>query len=335
MKNKQKKYPLLISLIVSCAVVVASIIVLALCGMRLGTSLGGGSQFEIAIADNADAKTYVQKIKNVLNDNNIQYDSFVVEDNSVAEEGATQFTQRKIVVNILATNVSDETELDLRNDLASKLGVNVDKVSTVENIVSSIKSSEILLFGLGIGIIAICMFIFGYVRYDVFAGMSFLLAIIHNLIIYLSVVILSRIPLGLVSLAGVSILTLVMLAFLVSTYEKNKLENETSLDKKEVPSLRLMRAEKSAMKSYAFVLVSVVIFSALLFLVPVYNVVLSAISILASLVVTGYTALIIAPAVYAYFLDLSKASFEARLSRNDAVNKVIKKKISRAKKASK
>ena len=335
MKNKQKKYPLLISLIVSCAVVVASIIVLAICGMRLGTSLGGGSQFEIVISDNANTKTYVQNIKKVLNENDIQYDSFIVEDNSVAGEGATQFTQRKIVVNILATNVSDEIELDLRNDLASKLGISVDNVSSVENIVSSIKSSEILLFGLGIGIIAICMFIFGYVRYDIFAGLSFLLAIIHNLIVYLSVVILSRIPLGLVSLAGISILTLVMLAFLVSTYEKIRLENETSLDKKEIPSLRLMRAEKSAMKSYTFVLISVVIFSALLFLVPVHNVVLSSISILVSLVVTAYTSILIAPAVYAYFLDLSKASFEARLSRNDTVNKVIKKKIARAKKNSK
>ena len=335
MKKVQKKYPLLVSLIISCVVVVASIIVLALCGMRLSTSLGGGSQFEIVIADSVDTKTHVQEIKKVLKENNIQYDSFIVEDNSQAGETATQLSQRKILVNILATNVSDEVELDLRKDIASKLHIVVDKVSGIDNMVSSIKSSEILLFGLGIGIIAICMFIFGYVRYDIFAGLSFLVAIIHNLILFLSFVILSRLPLGLVSLAGISVLTLVMLACLVSIYEKNRTENETSLDKKEEPSVRLMRVEKSAMKPYSFVLVAVVAFSALLFLVPVTNVWFSAISILASLVVTMYTTLLIAPAVYAYFLDLSKASFEARLSRNDTVNKVIKKKVARAKKASK
>ena len=69
MKKVQRKYPLLISLIISCVVVVASIIVLALCGMRLSTSLGGGSQFEIVIADTVDTKTHVQEIKKVLKEN--------------------------------------------------------------------------------------------------------------------------------------------------------------------------------------------------------------------------------------------------------------------------
>lgn len=332
MKNTQKKYPLLISLIISCAIVVASIFVLAFCGMRLSPSLGGGSQMEIAIDDAADVKTTIQNIKNELRQNNIQYDSFSVEDNSLAGEEATKMTQRKIVINLQETNVSDEIELKVRTAVAEKLGVSIEKVSGIENIISSIKSKDILLFGLGIGIIAICLFIFGFVRYDVFAGLSFLLAIIHNLIVYLALIILTRMPLGLVSLAIISILTLVMLACLVSIFEKNKIENEMHLSEKETPSSRLIRVEKSAVKPYVFVLGAVVVFSAFMFFIPVANVLFSAVSILLALIVSVYTTLLVAPGVYASLLDLRKSAFEATLSRNDTVNKVIKKKIAKSKK---
>lgn len=335
MKNLQKKYPLLVSLIVSCVIVIASIVVLALCGMKLSPSLGGGSQFEIAIADNADAKTNIQSIKDVLKENNIQYDSFFVEDNSQAGEAVAEFSQRKIVVNIVATNVSDEVESKIKNMVAEKLDVSINNISSIENMVSSIKSKDILLFGLGIGIIAVCLFIFGFVRYDVFAGLSFLLAIIHNLILFLSIIILTRIPLGLVTLAGISVLTLIMLACLVSMYEKNRAEAELHLNEKETPSQRMIRVERAVIKPYSFVALAIVIFSGLLFLVPVYNVMFSAISILIALLVTIYTTIFVAPGVYASILDLRKASFDATLSRNDTVNKVIKKKIAKSRKSSK
>lgn len=332
MKNTQKKYPLLVSLIVSCVIVVASIFVLAFCGMRLSSTLGGGSQIEIAIADGSDAKTHVQQIKQVLQEQNIQYDSFMVEDNSVAGNASTELMQRKIVINLQETNVSDEKEAKVRLALSDKLGVSIDRISEIDNVISSIKPNDILLFGLGIGIIAVCIFVFGFVRYDVFAGLSFLLAMIHNLILFLSVIILTRIPLGLVSLASISILTLVMLACLVSVYEKYKIENEMHLTEKETPSSRLMRVETSTLKSYIFVPCAVIIFSVLMLIVPVYNVAFSAISVILSLLVTVYTTTLIAPGVYASFLDLQKASFDATLSRNDTVNKVIKKKIAKSRK---
>ena len=53
--------------------------------------------------------------------------------------------------------------------------------------------------------------------------------------------------------------------------------------------------------------------------------------------VTGYlvAGLLIGPGVYGTFLDIRKIRFDATLSRNDNVNKVIKKKVAKAKKASK
>lgn len=335
MKKSLKKYPLLVSLIISCVLVVASIFVVAFCGLKLSPSLGGGSQFELSIADNANSKNYVQSIKTVLRENNISYDSFTVEDKAKAGETAGSHSQRYIVVNILATNVSDETELKVRTDIAKELGISIDNISGIDNIVSSIKSKDILLFGLGIGIIAICLFVFGLIRYDIFAGLSFFVSILHNLILFLSVMILTRIPVGLVSIAAIAILSLIMTAVLVSIFEQNKHDSELHLAEKETPSERLIKAEVSAIKPYLFVLISVVVFSLVLFFVALNNVLFSALSALIALAVSVYTTLLVGPGVYGTFLDIKKARFDATLSRNDSINKVIKKKVAKAKKASK
>lgn len=335
MKKPIKKYPFLVSLIISFAIVVASIFVVAFCGLKLNTSLGGGSQFEISIADDANSKTYVQNIKNVLKDNGISYDSFTVEDKAKGGEVAGTHTQRYIVVNVLATNVSDETELKVRNEIASKLNISVDNISGMENIISSIKSKDILLFGLGIGIIAICLFVFGYIRYGIFAGVAFFLSILHNIILFLSIMIITRIPLGLVSIASIAVLSLIMSAVLVSIFEKNKLDSEAHLAEKETPSERLIKAEISAVKPYIVVVLAVLLFAIMLLFVPLNNIIFSAISLLISLIVSLYTTLMVGPSVYGTFLDIKQARFDATLSRNDTVNKVIKKKVAKAKKASK
>lgn len=334
MKKLPKKYPLLISLIISCVIVVASVFVLAFCGIKLSPSLGGGSQFEVAIPDKADQKTVIQNIKDILSDNGVTYDSFSVEDNgSLFENG--EYASRRVLVNINKSNVSNELETKIRTQIAEKLDISVDSVSSIENIISSITTKDILLFGLGIGLIAIGLFIFGLFRYNVFAGLSFLLAILHNLILFLSIVILTRVPLSLVSVAGISVLSLVMIAVLVSFYEKNKIESEMHLAEKETPSSRLIRVEAQAVRPYFFVALAVVVFSVILVFVPVNNVLFSALTVLIALVVTAYSSLIIGPAVYGSFMDIAQANFDATLSRNDTVNKVIKKKIAKAKKQSK
>ena len=73
-------------------------------------------------------------------------------------------------------------------------------------------------------------------------------------------------------------------------------------------------------------------FAALLFIVPVASVRFTAINILIALVVTIYTSLIIGPGVYASLLEMREMNRKAILSRNDTVNKEIKKKVKRASK---
>ena len=65
-------------------------------------------------------------------------------------------------------------------------------------------------------------------------------------------------------------------------------------------------------------------------IVPVASVRFTAINILIALVVTVYTSMIIGPGVYASLLEMREMNRKAVLSRNDTVNKEIKKKVRKA-----
>ena len=66
MKMKLKKYPLLISTIVSCVIIIASLFILGFFGLRLGTSFGGGSQFEINMPNGVSSTEYVSGVSDTL-----------------------------------------------------------------------------------------------------------------------------------------------------------------------------------------------------------------------------------------------------------------------------
>ena len=334
MKKTIKKFPLLICLIVSCAIVVASLFVAGFCGVKIAPSLGGGSQFEVAIHDITDTKAAVKSIKTALAENDLSLDSATVEDKFVALDGQGSYTKRVIVVKIAEADISDEVESAVAKRVAEGLGVNESKVSSIDNIVSSIKSSEILYLGLAVGIIAVCLFVFGWIRYDIFAGLSFILSYLHNIILFLSIVIITRLPLSLISIAGIMVLTVVMTALVISIYEKNKVESELHVAEKETISQRMLRSEAYAIKPYILVGAAALIASALLLLVPVMSITWASFSLMIALACSAYTGTLVGPGVYASLLEIKNAYTEATLSRNDAVNKEIKKKIARSKKAS-
>jgi len=334
MKKTMKKFPLLICLIVSCAIVIASLFVAGFGGIKIAPSLGGGSQFEVVVHDSADTQTVVKAVKKTLAECDLSFDSATVEDKFVALEGEGAYTKRVVIVKILESDISDEVETDIRRYVAHNVGVPESKVSSIDNIVSSIKSSDILYLGLGIGVIALCLFVFGLIRYDIFAGISFILSYLHNIILFLAILVITRLPLSLVAIAGIMVLTLVMTALVISIYEKNKVESEMHLAEKETVSQRMLRSEAYAMKPYILVGAVALIAAALLLLVPVMSVTWASFALMIAVVCSGYTGLLVGPGVYAAFLEIKNAYTAAALSRNDTVNKEIKKKIAKSKKAS-
>ena len=331
LKTKTKKYPLLISLIISCVIVITAIVILAIFGMRMDTSLGSGSQFEITMSNDASSTNYVNTVKDVAGDYGLSVDTTFVEDKYVAGEDNTDLTTRCLVVKLSNTNISDETKTNFTRDLVSALGTSESNISSIYEITGSVRSNDILFLGLAVGIVAVCLFVFAWIRYNIFAGLSFLLAYLHNIILYLSILILTRVQLSLVALSIGLILTLVMGAVLVAIYEKYREKIKLHLEDKQTVSERMIQSEKETVKPFAFIFGAILVFIIIMFFSPVANVKLASINILIALVVTLYTSLLIGPASYSALLEIRDMNAKAVLSRNHEVNKEIKKKIEKSK----
>ena len=327
-----KKYPLLISAIVSCVLVVVSLFILGFFGMKLGTSLGGGSQFEVVISNDANTKEYVKDIKAAVADHGYRVDSSFVEEKFKAGESQFEYTERCLVIKIADKDICDAKETEIRNAVAEKLGIDVDNVSSIDVITSVIKGKDVLFLGIALGIIVACLFVYAWIRYNLFAGLSFILANLHNVILFLSLMILSRVQVNMISLVAIVVLTLIMSAVLIVVYEKYRELANLKTEEKMTISQRMATSEKTTLKPYAIIAGIVLVFALLMLFVPVSMVRFAALGIIFALIVTAYTTLIIGPGSYAALLELKNDYLMAVLSRNDTVNKEIKKKIKNAKK---
>lgn len=333
MKTNTKKYPLLISAIVSCVIVVVSLFILGFFGMKLGTSLGGGSQFEVVISNDANTKEYVKDIKSVVADNGYRVDTSFVEEKFKAGESQFEYTERCLVIKIADKDICAEKQTAIRNAVAEKLGIDVADVSEIEVITSVIKGKDVLFLGLALGIVVIALFAFAWIRYNLYAGLSFILANLHNVILFLSLMILTRVQINMISLVAIVVLTLIMSAVLIVIYEKYRELANLKTEEKMTIYNRMAVSEKETLKPYGIIAGIALVFALLMLFVPVAMVRFAALGVIFALLVTVYTTLIIGPGSYASLLELKNDYLMAVLSRNDTVNKTIKKKIKNAKKA--
>ena len=333
MKKFTKKSPLLISAIVSCVIVIVSLFILGFFGMKLGTTLGGGSQFEVVLANDANTKEYVKDIKSVVADKGYRVDSSFVEEKFTAGEDRFDFTERVLVIKISDKNICDEKETEIRNAIAEKLELSVDQVSEIEVITSVVKGKDVLFLGLALGIIVVCLFAFAWIRYNLYAGLSFILANLHNVILFLSIMILARVQVNMISLIAIVVLTLIMSAALIVVYEKYRELANLKTEEKMTIVDRMTASEKATLIPYGITAGIACVFALLMLFVPVAMVRFAALGVIVALIVTAYTTLIIGPGSYAALLELKNDYLMAVLSRNDTVNKEIKKKIKNAKKA--
>lgn len=332
MKLKIKKYPLLISMIVSCVLIITSLFILGFFGMKLGTSLGGGSQFEVNVASSASSKQYVKEIKDVLADNKLTFDSATVEDKYVAVDNEGNYTKQVVVIKVSERNVSDNTEAAVINQIAEKLNINKSYVSSINNIVSSTTTKNVLMLGAAIGVVALALFVFAWIRYDVLAGISFIVAFLHNIILYFSMLILTRIELNLISLTTMFVLTLMMSVAMIHIYEEYRKEDRLHISDNLSISERMIGSETRAVKPFVIIAAAVLVAVIVMLFVPATVVKFTALNILIALLVSAYTTLIIGPASYVALAEVRDVRKKAVLSRNDTVNKVIKKKIKTSKK---
>ncbi len=328
MKFMQKKYPLLVSTIVSCVIIVVSLFILGFFGLKLSVSLGGGSRMEVNLEQNAIVKEAKDKVGEVLSKHHISIDSSFVEDKYVAgADDETEYLRKCLVIQVAKKGISAEEKAEIKSEIAQALGTNPAYVSEMQEITSSVTAKEVLFVALAVGIIAICFFIFAWIRYNVFAGISFVLSFLHNIILFLSLIILTRVQLSVISLIIVLIMTLVMSIVLVNIYEKFKETSKLSSSDKIPVSELMLSSEKQVVMPYAIILATALLCSLMLLIVPANMVKIASVSGIYACVITAYTSLIIGPASYAAVLEIRDMNQKAQLSRNDTVNKTIQKKI--------
>lgn len=325
MKTKMKKYPILVSTIISCLIIVVSLFILGFCGIKFGISLGGGEQIEIAMQDNITKDSYISKINTVLDKYNYSIDTSFVEDNYTAGSEFGEFTRKKLVVQI-ASEFTDEESTEIQKSIASSLNIETKGVY-VGKIVSSVASKSALRIGIAFAIIMVCFFVFALVRYNVFAGISFIISYLHNVIVYFALVIITRVQFTIDSLSVIVLLTLVMTAILIAIYERFRLVSRLQDAEKTPIQERMLQSEKDTVKPFAGVCVAVLILIVGLLIVPAIRFKFIALNCLLALIVTAYTSLVIGPSSYVATLEIREMNRKAILSRNDTVNKAIKKKV--------
>lgn len=322
-----KKYPLLVSIIASCIIIVASLFILGFLGLKLSVNLAGGSQLSITLADGANSKQYVSKISDIVSNNGYYVDSSFVEDKYLSTGVEGEFTTKCLIVNIASTDISDYKKNKIRTQISEALDLDLKNISEIEQITTSVKGKDVLFIGLAIGIVAIALFVFALFRYNVFAGLAFIVAFLHNIILYLAVLILTRVELSMMSLSMALVLTVLMSLVMVHIFERHREVTRLKLEEKMSVTERMISSEMSVIKPYAAIAAVTLLFCLLLLFVPVSSVKLAALSVLIALLVSVYTGLIIGPGTYASLLEIKDLSLKSTLSRNDTVNKQIKKKI--------
>lgn len=335
MKHKLKKYPLLICLIVSVVIIVASLFVIGFAGLKFDTTLVGGSQIEVVLPDDADTQDYANSARVICKQTGLSLYNVIIEDKFTAGEDNGKYTKRVMVLTFAEREVAAEKQIEYREALAEKLGFDSsDKISEFKVVTNMVESKNIWFVALSIGIVVVCAFVFAWIRYDIFAAISLFVSYLHTVILYFAMSALTRVPIGLASLAIMVVLMFITSAVLIHMLEEYRKRAKLYIDDKQTITERLIAAQKSSFIPYNGIAAVVLITTLLLMLSPSFMVRLVAISIILALIVCAYTATLVVPGLYAYLLDLSKTSTANKLSRNDTKNKAIKKKIATSAKAS-
>jgi len=330
MKRNFKKYPLLICLIVSVAIIVASLFVIGFAGIKFDTTIVGGSQVEVVLPEDANSQEYSNSARVICKQTGLSLYGTIVEEKYIAGEGNGDITTRVMILTFAERDIEAEKQTEFREALAEKLGFeNADNISEFKLVTNMVATKNIWLVVLSVAIIMACLFAFACIRYDIFAGISIFVAYLHNIILYFALSSLVRLPIGLTSLATMVILSFVMSAVIVHMLEEYRKRARLHIDDKLTIPQRLFNSQKASVVPYSLIAAVVVVLGLLLMLSPTFMVRLAALGVMLSMFICAYTALLVMPSVYAYLLELSAASKSARLSRNDTKNKAIKKKIAK------
>lgn len=315
---KDKKYPLKLFAIISLVVVVLTTVFVCIFGVNTSIDIGGGSQIEIKLSYNdgttvisgkENATDYVNKIEDVLSMNGCHIDSYVVEDKAV---------DSYLIVKIAKTQIKNADRIPAQ--IANKLGISESRVGNVQKISSSFSSAQMLFIGLSILAVVLICFLFGWLRYSLMGGVSLAFGSLHNIILSLAILFLFRVQFSMISIVNIAIQS-VMGSFVMALLLEKIRENSKSKQFASLTEDEKMWTVTKQSKNLIWFAGVIFAFALCLIFIPIRSLQLAGLSILLTLIVTVYTNIFIAPALFINLADIRNAREKQRLSKNVTNNK--------------
>lgn len=315
---KDKKYPLKLFAIISLVVVVLTTVFVCIFGVNTSIDIGGGSQIEIKLSYNdgttvisgkENATDYVNKIEDVLSMNGCHIDSYVVEDKAV---------DSYLIVKIAKTQIKYADRIPAQ--IANKLGISESRVGNVQKISSSFSSTQMLFIGLSILAVVLICFLFGWLRYSLMGGVSLAFGSLHNIILSLAILFLFRVQFSMISIVNIAIQS-VMGSFVMALLLEKIRENSKSKQFASLTEDEKMWTVTKQSKNLIWFAGVIFAFALCLIFIPIRSLQLAGLSILLTLIVTVYTNIFIAPALFINLADIRNAREKQRLSKNVTNNK--------------
>lgn len=315
---KDKKYPLKLFAIISLVVVVLTTVFVCIFGVNTSIDIGGGSQIEIKLSYNdgttvisgkENATDYVNKIEDVLSMNGCHIDSYVVEDKAV---------DSYLIVKIAKTQIKNADRIPAQ--IANKLGISESRVGNVQKISSSFSSTQMLFIGLSILAVVLICFLFGWLRYSLMGGVSLAFGSLHNIILSLAILFLFRVQFSMISIVNIAIQS-VMGSFVMALLLEKIRENSKSKQFASLTEDEKMWTVTKQSKNLIWFAGVIFAFALCLIFIPIRSLQLAGLSILLTLIVTVYTNIFIAPALFINLADIRNAREKQRLSKNVTNNK--------------
>lgn len=303
----KKKYFFGLYLIVAFAIIISAVVVSLTLGINLGSDIGGGTQFEVAIDGNVAKSKDIKEIKEIVKKNGESIETIFVEDDRIETVIVVRIADKKI-----------EKQSEIKKAIVEKLGVESSAISEFEIFNGTVTNKNVLHTGIAVVCVLLAIFIAGWIRYQLVAGLSLVFTTLTTLMLMVSMHILTRVPLTMISimimLALITVVLFAFVLFLEKVKANSKLKHYESLTTKELIDV----SNKSVLKPLAFLAVLLLALSVVIVCIPVRFVTLTACSMFECLFVSILTYLFIDVPMHERLLDLKIQSDKLKLSKNSS-----------------
>ena len=303
----KKKSFLGLTLILSFVIIIAAVVVSLTAGINLGTDIGGGTQFEISIENTVASEKSIDSVKRVLRNNGLRHESIFVEDKDL---------ETLIVVRTQSKNIQNQDEI--KSDLALSLGVQVEDISDFEVINGTVTKRSILYAGITIVCLFLAIFVASLIRYNIVSALSVTFTVLFSLILNLSAIILTRLPITRVLLVEVLAVQALLVFVFALLLEKLRAESKLKVNDETTIFDLVDKNQNAVLKSALFIVALIAVVAIALICVPVRFVTLSACGLLVALVITSLAYYFAGVPMHERLMELKFYSDKAKMSRNNS-----------------